>query len=88
LRVTASTTSTISIAWTNNSPANGQPVTGIRVQLSTGGTGGPWTTRTTLGGTSTSYRITGLTGGRTYWIRLQTYNGNGSSTSAVVSRRI
>jgi FtsP/CotA-like multicopper oxidase with cupredoxin domain len=88
LRITASTTTSISIAWTNNSPANGQPVTGIRVQISTGGTGGPWTTRTTLGSGTTSYRITGLTHLRTYWIRLQTYNGNGSSTSAVVSRRI
>jgi hypothetical protein len=63
-------------------------VTGIRVQLSTGGAGGPWNTRTTLGSTATTYKLTGLTHLKTYWIRVQTVNADGSSTSAVVSRKI
>ena len=88
LKITASTNTSISIAWTNHSPANGALVTGIRVQLSTGGAGGPWSTRTTLGSTATTYKLTGLTHLKTYWIRVQTVNADGSSTSAVVSRKI
>jgi hypothetical protein len=88
LRVLSSTTTTISIAWTNNSPANGALVTGIRVQTSTAGSGGPWSTRATLAKNVSSYKLVGLTTGKTYWMRLVVFNADGSTVSAVISRKI
>ena len=81
LAVTGTTSSSISVSWTN--PGGGAPVTGIRVQRSTAGAFGPWTTAATVSATTTAYTLTGLAGATGYWIRVQAFNADGSAASNV-----
>jgi phosphodiesterase/alkaline phosphatase D-like protein len=69
------------ITWVN--PLGGPLVNSIVVQYSRFGPNGPWTTAATLGAGATSFNITGLSNGRTYWIRVNAVNGAGIASSAV-----
>jgi len=80
LTISGATRSSLRAAWTN--PA-GPAVTNNLVQYSTRGASGPWTTKATLAGTSTSYTLTGLRNNTTYWIRITAVNAAGSASSAV-----
>jgi hypothetical protein len=72
---------TIPISWTN---PGGPTVDNIAVQYSTRGSTGPWTTATaSLPAGTTSYSITGLRNGTTYWIRVNAIIGAVTTPSAV-----
>lgn len=64
---------TISIAWTAPTNTGGRPVAGYRVEWSTRSDFTADTTAVSLG-SGTSYTITGLTPGATYYIRVRTSN--------------
>jgi hypothetical protein len=83
--ISAITRTSLRVGWTN--PAGGTAPTSLRVQISTVGTGGPWTTVSTLAPTATSLNITGLRRNTRYWIRVQAINGNGTTNSTVVATR-
>ena len=82
LRLASRTNSALSVAWTNNGGA-----TSNVVQLSTAGTGGPWTTRATLGATATTYTVTGLRIATNYWVRILATNASGQTSSNVLAAR-
>lgn len=72
----------INLAW---SDCAGE--TGYKVERATASTG-PWTNVTTVGANTTSYADRNLQSGTTYYYRLSSYNGGGSSApSPTVSAR-
>jgi FtsP/CotA-like multicopper oxidase with cupredoxin domain len=80
LRITATSRTALGIAWTN-----GLGATSLNVQYSTRGATGPWTNYGgALGPTATTRTMTGLRPLTTYWIRIMSNNGVGSTPSAVV----
>jgi FtsP/CotA-like multicopper oxidase with cupredoxin domain len=86
LQVIAPTRTSLPVTWTN--PVGGLTPTSLRVQLSTGGAGGPWFTVVTLpGNTATSYTITGLRRNTSYWVRIVAVNGGNSQPSAALATR-
>ena len=83
--ISAITRTSLRVGWTN--PVGGTAPTSLRVQISTAGTNGPWTTVSTLAPTATFLNITGLRRNTNYWIRVQAINGNGTTSSPVVATR-
>jgi cellulose 1,4-beta-cellobiosidase len=81
LTIGSATREALRATWVN--PTGGPPVTSIVVQYSRSGSNGPWTTAATLAPTATTYLITGLSNGRTYWIRVNAVNAAGTTSSAV-----
>lgn len=79
--VGSTTTSTISIGWTNRT--GGAPPNNIRIQSSTNG-GSTWTTAATLSPTATAHTLTGLTSDTPYRIRVSAVNNYGASPSGAV----
>jgi FtsP/CotA-like multicopper oxidase with cupredoxin domain/fibronectin type 3 domain-containing protein len=76
LAVTGTTRTSVSLSWTDNSSNE----TGFRLQRSTAGAAGPWTTLATVTANTTAFTNTGRTPNTTYWYRVQAYNAYGSST--------
>jgi fibronectin type 3 domain-containing protein len=80
LRLVSKSTNFLAVAWNNN----GGGTTSNRVQISTVGPTGPWTTKASLNALSTSYTITGLTSATNYWVRILAVNAAGQSTPSNV----
>jgi len=68
----------LDLAWAPN-PTPAGPVTDFVIQRSTAGATGPWTTITTVPGTTTTYRNSGLNQATTYWYQVQATNAAGGS---------
>jgi len=84
LRITTTGRTSIVVAWTN---ATSSGATNNLVQISTVGSGGPWTTRATLSSAAATATITGLTPNTLYWFRVLATNTFGQTPSNVVSGR-
>jgi len=80
LRLVSKSTNFLAVAWNNN----GGGTTSNRVQISTVGPAGPWTTKASLNALSTSYTITGLTSATNYWVRILAVDAAGQSTPSNV----
>jgi hypothetical protein len=76
LRVVSRSTSRLTVQWTNNGGA-----TSNVVKYSTVGSGGPWLTSGTALGTATTFGVSGLSSGRTYWVQVLATNAAGSTPS-------
>jgi hypothetical protein len=76
LTATANGTSTINLAWTDNS--NNE--TGFKLERKTGAGGSYTEIAGSIAANTTSYSNTGLTAGTTYFYRIRSYNAAGNSS--------
>jgi subtilisin family serine protease len=88
LTATATSTSAISLAWTDNASNE----TNVSVERATSSTG-PFTQIALLGANAVSYSSTGLAEGTAYWYRVEATNAGGTSgysnvASATTRRRV
>lgn len=74
LTATAVSDSQIDLAWTDNSSVE----SGVKIEQSPNGSTG-WTLIHTTGANATSYSVTGLSSGTTYYFRVRAYVGSDTS---------
>ncbi len=74
---------TIDVNWNDNSDNEVE----FEIQISTAGSGGPWTPKTWRPVNSTGGRISDLQPNRRYWIRVGARNAEGISWSNVIEER-
>ncbi|MEI6622728.1 MAG: fibronectin type III domain-containing protein [Actinomycetes bacterium] len=79
------TRTSLPVTWSY--PAGGAPPTSLRIQYSSVGSGGPWTTAATLSPAARSYTISGLKSQTTYWVRVQAVNALGTASSNVDTKK-
>ncbi len=72
----------VALQWSAPSSNGGSPITGYDVYDSTSPTPIPSGSPTFVPGTGTSYTVTGLTNGSTYYFEVEAVNGVGNSTSS------